>query len=84
MISKQQFFSRLSALREDYAPYRVREAYTSLLVVSLVLVLALMAYGVYVHTMAAMVGIFLGCSSVIILRIYRAAYTVINYLLKGD
>ena len=83
-MTSQQFFSRLSAIRGDYAPYKVQDAYTNLLVVSLVLIVALMLYGVYLFPMAACIGIFLGGSAMIILRIYQNAYTVIEYLLKGD
>ena len=83
-MTSNQFLSRFQAIRNDYAPYKVQEAYTSLLVVSLVLMVALMLYGVYLFPMAAMIGIVLGVSAMIILRIYQAAYTVINYLLKGN
>ena len=83
-MTSNQFLSRLQAIRNDYAPYKVQEAYTSLLVVSLVLMVTLMLYGVYLFPIAAMIGIVLGVSAMIILRIYQAAYTVINYLLKGN
>lgn len=86
-MTSNQFLSRLQAIRSDYAPYKVQEAYTSLLVVSLVLMVALMLYGVYLFPMAAMIGIVLGVlgvSAMIIFRIYQSAYTVINYLLKGN
>ena len=83
-MTTNQFLSRLQAIRCDYAPYKVQEAYTSLLVASLVLMVALMLYGVYLFPMSAMIGTFLGCSAMIILRIYQAAYTVINYLFKGN
>lgn len=83
-MTSNQFLSRLQAIRNDYAPYKVQEAYTSLLVVSLVLMVALMLYGVYLFPMTAMIGIVLGVSAMIIFRIYQAAYTVINYLLKGN
>lgn len=83
-MTSQQFFSRLSAIRGDYAPYKVQEAYISLLVIGLVVLVALLLYGVYLFPMAACIGIFLGFSAMIILRIYQAAYTVINYLIKGD
>ena len=79
-MTSKQFFSRLSAIRNDHVPYKVQEAYTSLLVLSL----ALMLYGAYLFPMAAMIGIVLGVSAMIILRIYQAAYTVINYLFKGN
>lgn len=83
-MTSNQFLSRFQAIRNDYAPYKVQEAYTSLLVVSLVLMVALMLYGVYLFPMAVMIGIVLGVSAMIILRIYQAAYTVVNYLLKGN
>ena len=83
-MTSKQFFSRLSAIRGEYAPYKVQEAYTSILVFSLVLIVALMLYGVYLFPMSAMIGLVLGGSSVIILRIYQAASTVIKYLIKGD
>jgi len=83
-MTSNQFLSRLRAIRNDYVPYKVEEAYTSLLVVSLVLIVALTLYGVYLFPMAAMIGVvFLG-SFVLIFRIYQAAYTVIKYLVKGD
>ena len=83
-MTTNQFLSRLQAIRNDYAPYKVQEAYTSLLVVSLVLMVTLMLYGVYLFPIAAMIGVVFVGSFVLIFRIYQAAYTVINYLLKGN
>jgi hypothetical protein len=83
MISKQ-ILSRFSAIRGDYAPNKVQDAYTSLLVVTLGLTLGLLLYGVYLFPMGGIIGVVLGFSAMIILRITQAAYTVIKYLIKGE
>ena len=87
-MTSKQFFVRLSAIRGDYAPYKVQEAYISLLVISLVISLvmlvALLLYGTYLFPMGGIIGVVLGFSAMIILKIAQAAYTVIKYLLKGD
>ena len=83
-MTSKQFSTRLQAIMDRYAPYRVQEAFDGLLVTSLVLLVALMAYGVYLMPLAGVVGAILGFSAMVIFKITRAAYTVIKYLVKGD
>ena len=83
-MTSKQFFIRLSAIRGDFAPYKVQEAYVILLIISLVLLVALMAYGVYLFPMGGIIGVVLGFSAMIVLKIAQAAYTVVKYLIKGD
>ena len=84
MISKQQIFSRFSAIRGDYAPNKVQDAYTSLLAVTLIITVVLLGIGIYLFPMQSCIGVFLWCLTMIILRVYQAAYTVIKYLIKGE
>ena len=83
MTSKQSFI-RLSAIMGRYAPYKVQDAFDGLLVTSLVLLVALMLYGVYLMPAAGIIGAILGFSVIIILKITRAVCTVVKYLVKGD
>jgi len=83
MVSKQ-IFSRFSAIKGEYAPYKVQDAYTNLLVVTVIITVTLLGIGIYLFPMGGFIGVVLGFSAMIILRITQAAYTVIKYLIKGE
>jgi len=84
MVTKQQILRRFSAITEGYAPYKVQESFKGLLVTCIVLLVAIVLYGTYSFPMAVVIGVGLGASAMIILKIAQAAYTVIKYLIKGN
>lgn len=83
-MTSKQFSSRLSDLKDGYAPYKVQESFVGLIVTCLVIMCTFIVYGTYLFPMAAVIGVGLGALAMIIFKITRAAYTVIKYLIKGD
>lgn len=84
MINTNQFFSNIKALTGSYAPIKVQDAFSNLIMISGIVFILCLLLLAYLFPMSAGIIIVIGVSISFTVKVLQHIFTIGNYLLKGN
>jgi len=83
-MNTRQFFNNINAIKGGYAPSKVQDAFSNLLLISGVALLGVLVYLVLVFPGAIGGVILAGMSLFLVYKVIKCILTISKYVIKGE
>jgi len=83
-MNTRQFFSNINAIKGGYAPSKVQDAFSNLLLISEVALIGALVYLVLVFPWAIGGIILAGMSLFLVYKVIKCILTISKYVIKGE